>query len=110
VYRFSRREIQKILFSMQTVSHWELYTTWFPPGSDAIRHFPEGRQLISPLAGSGLPARLLSSAVGLFVLRKLFGMVHFLVGYWGNMLILVAWKKPHFSTGAISTDAAKESG
>src|SRR5262249_33959741 len=40
VYRFSRRELYKVFSSMQTVSRWQIFTTWLPPGSDACEQFP----------------------------------------------------------------------
>jgi ubiquinone/menaquinone biosynthesis C-methylase UbiE len=89
-YRFTRRELQKLFDSVQTVSRWQLHTTWLPPGSDAIRHFSVVMDSLNPVLGR--PVML--SAVGRALLKSLFNGSNFLTGRWGNSLIVVAWKKP----------------
>lgn len=48
VYRFSRRELCKLLTSVQTVSPWLIFTTWLAPGSDALKHFSSVMRFVDP--------------------------------------------------------------
>jgi len=93
VYRFSRRELYKILSSVQTVSHWQVCTTWLPPGSDAVKHFSVVMRFVNPAVNHRVLNRVLSSKPGRCMLKAFFLGVHALGGRWGNTLIVVAWKK-----------------
>ena len=94
VYRFSRRELHKVLSSVQTVSRWQIATAWLPPGSDAVKHFPVVMRFVSPAVDQSFIQPFLTSGPGRCLLKALFRTVDFLAGRWGNSLILVAWKKP----------------
>src|ERR1051325_6569019 len=48
-YRFTRRELQKLFDSVQTLSRWQIHTSWLPPGSDALNHFSVGMNFASPI-------------------------------------------------------------
>lgn len=93
-YRFSRREFYKILSSVQTLSRWQLFTTWLPPGSDAVKHFSVVMRFVNPVVNHPFISSLLCSRPGKSTLKALFYTVHFLIGRSGNSLIAVAWKKP----------------
>ena len=95
VYRFGRRELYKILSSVQTVSRWQVYTTWLPPGSDAVKHFSVVMRFVNPAVNHRLLYRVLSSKPCRSMLKAFFLGVHALGGHWGNTLIVVAWKKPN---------------
>jgi hypothetical protein len=94
VYRFSRREIHKILSSVQTVPRWRVHTAWMPFGSDALKYFPIVRRCIYPVINNSSILRMLTSKSGKRILKALFDGLNFLIGRWGNCLILVAWKQP----------------
>src|SRR5439155_7257705 len=94
VYRFSRRELHKVLSSVQTVSRWQIWTAWLPPGSDAVKHFPAVMRFVSPASDLSFIQPVLTSGPGRYLLKALFRTVGLLAGRWGNSLILVAWKKP----------------
>jgi SAM-dependent methyltransferase len=94
VYRFGRRELEKVFSSVQTVSRWNIHTAWLPPGSDAVRHFPEGMQFAEPVLKQSLILRALSSDTGRALLNVAVKCVHIVAGRWGNSLIVVAWKNP----------------
>jgi ubiquinone/menaquinone biosynthesis C-methylase UbiE len=89
-YRFTRRELQKIFDSVQTLSHWQIHTSWLPPGSDALKHFSVGMDFANPV----LNQPFMVSPIGRAFLKSLFEGGNFLTGRWGNSLIVVAWKKP----------------
>jgi ubiquinone/menaquinone biosynthesis C-methylase UbiE len=93
-YRFTRRELHKIFDSVQTVSHWQIHTSWLPPGSDAVKHFPVVMDFANPVLNQSVILPLLCGRTGRVVLRSLFKGGNFLSGRWGNSLIAVAWKKP----------------
>jgi ubiquinone/menaquinone biosynthesis C-methylase UbiE len=94
VYRFSRREIQKIFFSVQTLADWRIHTAWLPFGSDALKYFPIVRRLVYPVINQPLILRILTGRLGRCILKALFLGVNLLAGRWGNCLIAIAWKKP----------------
>ena len=89
-YRFTRRELQKAFDSVQTLSRWQIHTSWLPPGSDALRHFSVGMNFANPVFN----LRFMMSGAGRALLRSLFHGANFLTGRWGNSLIVIAWKKP----------------
>jgi ubiquinone/menaquinone biosynthesis C-methylase UbiE len=93
IYRFSRREIYKIMSSIESVAEWQVHTTWMPYGSDVLRHFPVVRRFIHPVINNAFFLRLFTSNFGRRVLKAFFNGLNFLIGRWGNCLILVAWKK-----------------
>ncbi len=92
VYRFSRREIEKIFSSVQTIADWRIHAAWVPFGSDLLRHFPLFRRFVYPLTNRPLVLRLLTSTPGRRALKTLFDGLNLLAGRWGNCLIVVAWK------------------
>jgi ubiquinone/menaquinone biosynthesis C-methylase UbiE len=93
-YRFTRRELQKLFDSVQTVSHWQIHTNWLPPGSDALKHFSVVMDVANPVMNQSFMLPVLCSRMGRTVLKSLFNSGNFLTGRWGNSLIVVAWKKP----------------
>jgi hypothetical protein len=93
-YRFTRRELQKLFDSVQTVSHWQIHTNWLPPGSDAVKHFSVVMDVANPVMNQSFMLPVLCSRMGRAVLKSLFNSGNFLTGRWGNSLIVVAWKKP----------------
>ncbi len=93
VYRFSRREIRKIFSSVQTVSRWRIATAWMPYGSDVLKYFPVVRRVVYPVINHPAILRVLSGRPGRSILSALFQTIQFLIGRWGNCLIVVAWKK-----------------
>jgi ubiquinone/menaquinone biosynthesis C-methylase UbiE len=93
VYRFTRRELQKVFNSIQTVSDWQIYTAWLPPGSDAIKHFSVAMDLAHPVLNQPLIYPVLCSRTGRAAFKMLFNGANLLAGRWGNSLIVVAWKK-----------------
>jgi ubiquinone/menaquinone biosynthesis C-methylase UbiE len=93
-YRFTRRELQKLFDSVQTVSRWQVHTSWLPPGSDAVRHFSVVMDFANPVMNQSFIFRVLCSRMGRMVLKSLFDGGNLLTGRWGNSLIVVAWKKP----------------
>ncbi len=93
-YRFTRRELEKIFNSIQTVSRWQIHTTWLPPGSDAVRHFSVVMDFANPALNQPFVSRVLCSRTGRTVLKAVFNGMNSLTGRWGNSLIVVAWKKP----------------
>lgn len=94
VYRFSRRELTKILSSVQTVSQWQVFTTWLPPGSNARRYFSIAMRRPDRAGNQPYLCRALTGKPGRYLMKVFFQGVHFLGGRWGNSLILVARKKP----------------
>jgi ubiquinone/menaquinone biosynthesis C-methylase UbiE len=92
-YRFTRRELGKAFNSIQTVSHWRIYTSWLPPGSDAIRHFSVVMNFANPILNQRTVRRAFCSHTGRSLLRAIFNGVNLASGRWGNSLIVVAWKK-----------------
>jgi len=93
VYRFSRREFQKVFSSMQTVSDWKMHTAWLPFGSDVLSHFPPFRRLVYPVMTQPLISRFLATRPVRVVCKTLFQCATSVTGYWGNSLIVVAHKK-----------------
>jgi SAM-dependent methyltransferase len=93
VYRFSRRELYKIFAGVQTVSRWQVFTTWLPPGSDVAKHFPIVMRFVNPTTKQRFTNRILTSQPGRGMLKALFYGVQLLAGRWGNSLIVVAWKQ-----------------
>jgi len=93
-YRFTRRELQKVFNSVQTISRWQIHTAWLPPGSDAVRHFSVVMDVTNPVVNHPFVLRLTGHPIGRAVLRSSFESVNRLSGRWGNSLIVVAWKKP----------------
>jgi ubiquinone/menaquinone biosynthesis C-methylase UbiE len=93
VYRFSRREIQKIFSGVQTISDWRIHTVWLPFGSDALKYFPVIKRFVYPVINQPLILRILVSRPGRWVLKALFHGLNLSAGRWGNCLIAVAWKK-----------------
>jgi ubiquinone/menaquinone biosynthesis C-methylase UbiE len=92
-YRFSRRELYKVFASVQTISKWQVFTTWLPPGSDAVRHFPSVMQFVNPAVNHRFVHPLLSAKTGQYLMKTVFRAVHLMAGHWGNSLIAVAHKK-----------------
>ncbi len=93
VYRFSRREIQKVFAAVQTVASYSIHTVWLPFGNDVLRFFPSFRQFVFPIINHPSVLRTLSSKPGRQLLKCGFGFLNFLVGHWGNSLIVVARKR-----------------
>jgi len=93
-YRFTRRELQKVFDSVQTVSRWQVHTNWLPPGSDAVRQFSVVMDVANPVLNQSFVSPVLCSRMGRVILKSLFNSGNFLTGRWGNSLIVVAWKKP----------------
>lgn len=92
-YRFTRRELRKVFFSVQTVESWCLRTTWLPPGSDLLRYFPFVTRYVHPVISNPSVYRLLTSGPGRRTLVTLFRGLNLLAGRWGNSLVVVARKK-----------------
>src|SRR5439155_22948050 len=67
-YRFTRRELEKIFNSIQTVSRWQIHTTWLPPSSDAVRQFSVVMDFANPAINQPLFYRVLCSRTGRTVL------------------------------------------
>jgi len=93
VYRFSRREIQKIFACVQTLDAWRILTAWMPYGSDFLKNFPMMRHLVNPIINHPVFLRILSCASVRRLLNAIFRTIQFIVGRWGNCLVVVAWKK-----------------
>jgi SAM-dependent methyltransferase len=93
VYRFSRREIRKIFYSLQTISSWRIHTSWLPYGSDVLGLFPAFRRLAYPLMKKPLIYKLLAKKPVRLALKILFRVIVFGTGRWGNSLIVVAHKR-----------------
>ena len=93
-YRFTRRELRKLFNSVQTVSRWQIHTTWLPPGSDAVKHFSVVMDSAAQALNQPFICQVLCSRTGRAVLKAGFNGMNFLTGRWGNSLIVVAWKKP----------------
>jgi len=93
-YRFTRRELQKIFFSVQTVRKWRISTTWLPPGSNVLEYFPFVRRLVYPVTKNRVINSAVTSGIGRRLLRGVFRAFDLLAGRWGNSLVVVAWKKP----------------
>ena len=93
-YRFTRRELQKIFNSVQTISRCQIQTAWLPPGSDAVRHFSGVMDFANPALNQPFVYRVFCSRMGRTVLKTAFNGINFLTGRWGNSLIVVVWKKP----------------
>src|SRR5207244_10696890 len=93
-YRFTRRELQKIFHSVQTVSSWQIQTTWLPPASDGVKHFSVVMDFAAPALDQPFVYQVLSSRMGRTVLKTAFKGMNLLTGRWGNSLIVVVWKKP----------------
>jgi ubiquinone/menaquinone biosynthesis C-methylase UbiE len=94
IYRFSRREIQKIFSCVQTLDRWRIHTTWLPYGSDILKYFPAFKRVVWPVINCPLVLRFLISRLGKLILKAIFNVMSFLIGRWGNCLIVVAWKRP----------------
>ncbi len=94
VYRFSRREVEKILSAVQTVEKWKIHTAWLPYGSDVLTYFPAFKRFVYPLINHPFSLRILVSEPGKRMLMFLFKAFNALIGRWGNCLIVVAWKQP----------------
>jgi ubiquinone/menaquinone biosynthesis C-methylase UbiE len=94
VYRFGRREIEKIFSAVQTIEKWEIHTAWLPYGSDLLKYFPVFKRFVYPIINHPLVLRILASKPGSRTLLFLFNLFNTLFGRWGNCLIGVAWKKP----------------
>jgi ubiquinone/menaquinone biosynthesis C-methylase UbiE len=100
VYRFGRREIHKVLTGVQTIDRWTIHAAWMPYGSDILKYFPFFTRFIYPLINYPAFLRILSSKLARKALKRLFRCVNWLLGRWGNCLIVIAWKKP-IERGAI---------
>lgn len=94
VYRFSRREIQKVFLSMQTLAGWRIHSVWLPFGNDLLRYFPIFKRFVYPVINQRFIAGILAGRTGRCLLKALFRGINLLAGRWGNCLIVVAWKKP----------------
>lgn len=92
-YRFTRRELEKAFHSVQTLSSWQIHTSWLPPGSDAVRHFPVVMDRAAPILNQQRIGRFLCGGIGRSLLKSAFNSLNGLTGRWGNSLIVVAWKK-----------------
>ena len=84
VYRFGRRELYKILSSVQTVSRWQIFTAWLPPGSDAVKHFSVAMRFVNPAVNQPFIYRLLTSKPGRYMLKAVFHGVQRAAGRWGS--------------------------
>jgi len=98
IYRFSRREIQKIFSCVQTIDRWRVHTTWLPYGSDLLKYFPFFKRFVYPALNCPLGLRLLTGRLGKLILKAAFNLMNLLIGRWGNCLIAVAWKRPQLSS------------
>ncbi len=94
IYRFSRREIEKILSTAQTIEKWKIHTAWLPYGSDILTYFPVFKRFVYPLINHPFSLRILTSKSGKRALIFLFNVLNALIGRWGNCLVVVAWKDP----------------
>lgn len=94
VYRFGRREIEKIFSGLQTIERWKVHTAWLPYSSDILTHFPAFKRFVYPLVNHPFALRILTSKPGRRTLIFLFQVLNALIGRWGNCLIVVAWKRP----------------
>lgn len=92
VYRFSRREIQKIFSSMQTMSRWEIHTAWLPFGSDVLTTVPAFKRIAYPAMQQRLVSRVLSIEAVRHASKTLFEILTSITGRWGNSLIVVVHK------------------
>lgn len=93
VYRFHRREIQKVFSSLQTVRDWKIHTAWLPFGSDVVAHFPPFRRFVYPAMKQPLINRVLSTRPARIAFKSSFELLNRIAGRWGNSLIIVARKK-----------------
>ncbi len=94
IYRFSRREIEKIFSTVQTVEKWKIHTAWLPYGSDILTHFPAFKSFAYPVINHPFASRILTSETGKRALIFLYDLFNALIGRWGNCLLVVAWKQP----------------
>ena len=94
VYRFTRRELNKIFSCTQTLAGWRVHTAWLPFGSDVLKYFSTIRVFLYPLINHPALSGVLGSSIGRRMLKTVFQGINFLVGRWGNSLIAVVWKKP----------------
>ncbi len=93
IYRFSRREIEKVLSAVQTLERWKIHTAWLPYGSDILTYFPAFKSFAYPVINHPFVSRILTSAAGKRTLIFLHNIFNALIGRWGNCLIVVAWKR-----------------
>jgi SAM-dependent methyltransferase len=100
VYRFGRREIEKVFSSIQTVSEWKIYTAWLPFGSDLVGLVPAFRRSIYPVMRHPLIYKLLATKAARVAFKTSFRMMNSIAGRWGNSLIVVARKKCSPGTGS----------
>ena len=92
VYRFSRRELQKIFSSMQTVRQWQIQTAWLPFGSDVLTTVPVFKAMAYPVIQQRFLSRLLAGRAARSTAKTVFTLLQSLAGRWGNSLIVVAHK------------------
>jgi SAM-dependent methyltransferase len=92
VYRFTRREMQKIFNSLQTAATIQIRSAWLPPGSDVLRYCPLVSRWIYPLLNHRFLRPLVVSRAGRRLLKAGYGLFNGLFGRWGNALIMVVRK------------------
>jgi ubiquinone/menaquinone biosynthesis C-methylase UbiE len=94
VYRFSRREIQKIFASLQIIGEYRIHTAWLPFGNDVLKYFPMFGRFVYPVINLPFIRRVLISKPARHLLKCIFASLNRLIGRWGNCLIVVARKEP----------------
>ena len=92
VYRFQRRELQKVFSSLQTVRDWRIQTAWLPFGADLVAHVPAFRRFIYPVMKQPLVEKILCATPVRRGFKLSFEVMNALAGHWGNSLIVVARK------------------
>jgi SAM-dependent methyltransferase len=92
VYRFGRRELDKIFASLGTVSEYRIHAAWLPYGNDVLKLFPAFRRLAYPLMNQHAARRLLSARAARRALKGVYALLNRIIGRWGNCLIVVARK------------------
>jgi hypothetical protein len=94
VYRFSRREIQKIFASLQIIREYRIHTAWLPFGNDVLKYFPMFGRFVYSVINLPFIRRVLTSKPARHLLKCIFASLNLLIGRWGNCLIVVARKEP----------------
>jgi len=93
VYRFGRREIHKIFASLQFIKEYRIHTAWLPFGNDVLEYFPMFRRFVYPVINRPFIRRVLTVSPARHLMKCLFASLNFLIGRWGNCLIVVARKE-----------------
>jgi len=94
VYRFSRRELEKIFSSLQSISEWRVCAAWLPFGSDVVGLVPAFRRFVYPVISQPLLFKILDTRGAKATFRTLFQIGTSVGGRWGNSLMVVAHKRP----------------